>query len=138
MGDKTQSNKEIFKWWGLSHYLARSGLHLVIIASIWFILLSIFKVPYLLKNLISAVFIISYHLLTWPSIPFIRSIIVFILYKLCIFFDLQINSLHLLNLTCFIILLFNPFQLFFLDFQLSFGLTYALIWISSISKKQII
>jgi competence protein ComEC len=131
--------REYFKLWGLSHYLARSGLHLVIIAALWYFILTILGFSYFLRNIVITIFILIYHILTLASIPFIRSLYMFIFYKICIFFDWQINALHLLNLTTFIILLLNPIQLFFLDFQLSFGLTYALIWISYVpSRKQIL
>jgi len=132
-----QDANEQFKIWGLSHYLARSGLHLIIVIALWHLLMSLLGLSFYFKHILEFLLIFSYHLLSWPSIPFVRSFFMFILYKICILSDLQINSLHLLNLTTFTILLFNPIQLIFLNFQLSFILTYALIWISnfSVSKK---
>lgn len=124
--------KKLFNNWGLAHYLARSGLHLVIVFLSWFILISIFPFSYYIKQIIICFIILIYSLLSWSSIPFIRSLITFLLYKICIFFDLQINTLHCLNIACIIMLLLNPFHLFFLDFQLSFLLTFSLIWINSI------
>lgn len=132
--EKMEKHKENFKIWGLSHYLARSGLHLVIIASIWFMLISMIKINFKTKSFIISLFIFIYSTLSWSSIPFIRSLIMFALFKICTISEWQSNTLHLLNITCLTILFFNPIQLFFIDFQLSFALTYALIWLSSNNK----
>jgi len=134
---RTLSNfKKQFNNWGLAHYLARSGLHLVIIFLAWFFIISIFPISFIIKQIIIFIIIFIYAFLSWSSIPFIRSLITFTLYKICILFNLQINTLHCLNLACLIMLIINPIQLFFLDFQLSFALTFALIWINSFNLKQ--
>lgn len=128
--------KKQFNNWGLAHYLARSGLHLVIIFLAWFFIISLFPISFIIKQIIIFLIIFTYAFLSWSSIPFIRSLITFALYKTCILLNFQINTLHCLNLACLIMLLINPSQLFFLDFQLSFGLTFALIWINSFNLKQ--
>lgn len=124
--------KDFFKTWGLLHYLARSGLHLLIFLVMWNWIMGLLPLPYNLKTVILTLFVLGYFMLSWSSISFSRACIVFILYKLCILFDLQINALYLLTLTCSLILLYNPYQLFFLDFQLSFALTCALTLYSSL------
>jgi len=127
--------KKIFNNWGLAHYLARSGLHLVMIFFIWFFLISLLPISYLNKQKLIFFVIILYSILSWESIPFIRSLIMFVIYKLCIFFNWQVNSLYCINLVCLIMLLCKPSQVFYLDFQLSFILTFALIWISTFQNK---
>lgn len=126
--------KDQFKIWGILHYLARSGLHVLLFVILWSWLLSWIPIPFNAKQIFMALLIIGYHILSWPSISFIRSILLFLLYKLCLLKDLQINTLHLLSFVCITILLINPFQLFFLDFQLSFGLTFALAWLTTLQK----
>lgn len=119
---------EQFKQWGILHYLARSGLHLVIFIFIWQTVLRIIPFSLFIKNSIMLLLGIFYFVLTWPSISFIRAFIIFLLYKLCSYANIQSSLLHLLTLCCFLILLYNPLQLFALDFQLSFILTFALAW----------
>ena len=126
--------KDQFKIWGILHYLARSGLHVLLFVILWSWLLSWVPIPFNAKQIVMALLIMGYHILSWPSISFIRSILLFLMYKLCLLRDLQINTLHLLSLVCITILLINPFQLFFLDFQLSFGLTFALAWLTTLQK----
>lgn len=118
------------KKWGIMHYLARSGLHLVMVFSAYEMMLRFLPLPYILKQLILLMLGIMYYLLSWPSISFIRAFLVFIFYKIAIFIFRPIHFVHILLLTCLVILLTNPFQLFFLDFQLSFLLTFALGWLN--------
>lgn len=120
--------REQFKFWGLSHYLARSGLHLIIFIFLWKLFLCFLPLPYLIKKSALILIALIYFLLSWSSTSFLRAFFSFLLYCLFLLFNQQINGLHLLSLVTFVILILNPTQLFFLDFQLSFSLTFALIW----------
>lgn len=120
--------KHTFQTWGIIHYLARSGLHLVVIGAIWQILCNVLQIPFVLSNVIISLFMIIFCLLSWSALPFLRALIMIICYRICRFWKLQIHMLHLLNLSCIITLLHNPISIFSLDFQLSFLLTYGLIF----------
>ncbi len=124
-----------FTWWGIVHYLARSGLHVILILYTWNLLLGFLRIPYFLKQGMLVILSIIYHLLTWPSISFERALISFLLYRLCIFQNLSVKPLHVLSLTTLIILMKNPLHLFFLEFQLSFLLTFALAWFGELQQK---
>jgi len=120
--------RETFNYWGLSHYLARSGLHIVFFILIWTFLFRFIPIGINWKRLLLILLCLIYKLLSWSSIPFIRAFYVFLLMEGGKLFDLQTHFLHLLSIVCLTVLIFNPMQLFFLDFQLSFGLTFALSW----------
>ncbi len=124
------ATRRLFARWGLSHYLARSGLHLVVFVAIWSVLLRIVPLHFAIKELLVAVLVIGYALLSYSSISFLRALWMFIVYKSCNLTRLRINILNVVILVAYATLIFNPLQLFFLDFQLSFLLTYALGWIS--------
>ncbi len=136
LGEKQTSKKTIeslqkyFKQWGILHYLARSGLHLVIVLSVYEFLLRLFPISFGTKHLSLLVFNSIYFLLSWPSVSFVRAFLIFLLYKLFSLVYIPTHFLHILYLSCIIILLYNPLQLFFLDFQLSFGFTFALGWLN--------
>ena len=123
-----QSIKDLFANWGIVHYLARSGLHIVLIIALWSMMLGLLPLPYFIKQALLACFIVLYYIFTWPSISFIRACITFLLYKLCLVWSRPTHSFYTITLTCLLVLLYNPLQLFFLDFQLSFGLTALLAW----------
>lgn len=138
LGNKvaTKNYKELFARWGLSHYLARSGLHVAIFILLWQLILSFIPLPFMYKQLCLLILGIVYFLFSWSSISFIRAFLIFILYRFCTLFNLQMNFLHLLSLVCFFVLLNNPIQLFFLDFQLSFALTFALALLSQLQSQR--
>ncbi len=134
LGKKQKSNhfektKEQFKQWGISHYLARSGLHLIIFIILWELILRLLPLPLILKHSVNFLLVFVYFLLSWSSISFIRAFITYILYKFFLMQDIQSSVHHILLLVCSIILILYPAQLFFLDFQLSFGLAFTLSWL---------
>ncbi len=124
------SMRNTFNYWGLSHYLARSGLHIVLFILIWTIFLQLIPISIRFKRSLLIIICITYKLFSWTSLPFTRAFYAFILTEIGKIFNLQTNFLHLLCIVCMTILLFNPMQLFFLDFQLTFALTFALAFVS--------
>lgn len=133
LGNKNAANqqkiKNLFSFWGISHHLARSGLHIALFIFILKIICSLLPIVFVLKQVIFLGICIAYAFLSWSSISFFRALSLFVFYKTGNLLNRQVNFLHLLTLTGLTIILFNPTQLFFLDFQLSFGLTFALAWI---------
>lgn len=135
-GNKQQYNvdalRTTFNYWGLAHFLARAGLHIILFIFIWTSMLHILPIHIMYKKIILLIICVVYDLLSWQSIPFTRAFYAFGLAKVGELLGKPINSLHILTLMCLVILLYNPMQLFFLDFQLSFGLTFALILFSNL------
>ena len=125
--DSLQQLRTTFNQWGLTHYLARSGLHIVLFIMIWTFILGFIPAHIAIKRLLLILICFVYDLLSWASIPFARALYVFFLVKGGQFMGQQTNFLHLLSLVCLGILIFNPMQLFFLDFQLTFALTFTLV-----------
>ncbi|MFC1854645.1 ComEC/Rec2 family competence protein [Candidatus Dependentiae bacterium] len=118
--------RESFAHWGLSHYLARSGLHVALYSSLWLSFLAALAVPHFFRYLLIFFLLILYASLSWTSISFVRAQWVFLLLALGRIFNNQIKIPHLLSLVALTILLISPFQLFALDFQLSFVLAFTL------------
>ena len=139
LGNKTIGKRQLektrqqFKAWGALHILARSGLHLVIFIMLWQLLLNFIPIPFTLKQVIIVLICSLYLLLSWSSVSFMRAFLTLLLYKLTIICNAQIHFMHILTLVCIALLLYNPMQLLFLDFQLSFGLTFILAWFNSLS-----
>ncbi len=130
-----EETNEQFKTWGISHFLARSGLHLALFIFIWQAIFCIIPLPLIIKQFIICLLSFIYFILTWTSAPFTRSFALFILNKVCLFTRTPFHLLHYLTLVCFGFLLYCPLYLFFLDFQLSFALTFALAWFSQLSNQ---
>ena len=119
-------------YWGIMHYLSRSGLHALIVTGVlaWF--LRFIPLHFFLKEGILVLGILLYHSLTWPSIAFVRALSTLLLYKLFTIGGSSYKTLQILSLITGGVLLINPLQLFSLDFQLSFGLTWTLAWFNEV------
>ncbi|MGE0206455.1 MAG: ComEC/Rec2 family competence protein [Candidatus Babeliales bacterium] len=128
--------QEDFKYWGISHYLARSGLHLVIFIAIWEFFLSLIPLSFIVKQILLIIISCIYVLCSWTSLSFARSLLGFFIYKLGILLEKPIHPLHLITTVTIATLAYNPFFLFSLDFQLSFGITFLLTWISFITHHK--
>lgn len=116
-----------FAAWGLSHYLARSGLHIALIIMFLSFFFSLIACPYWLSFLCISVFLWGYWLLSWSSISFVRALVLWLLYASGIALHRRPNSLYLLSLVTLGTLLYEPYNGFCIDFQLSFFLTGVLV-----------
>lgn len=125
-----------FKSWGIFHFLARSGLHLVVFLMIWQMLFSVIPLPFGIKQFLLTLIAFLYCLFSWTSTPFTRSFALFILGKICLINKKSFHLIHYLTLVCFGFLLYSPLYIFFLDFQLSFALTFALAWFNQVATQQ--
>lgn len=121
-----QQLRETFSWWGISHYLARSGLHLALIVYILHTFLCIVPIFYSIKQIIALLCIALYTLLSWPSISFMRATMMICCSLMCVLIKAPYNNLHLLMCTTIAVLFYNPLYISCLEFQLSFFLTLGL------------
>jgi len=128
--------KQRYKYWGISHYLARSGLHMTTCIVLWTIILNMFSLPMIIKNILLLFLSLIYLLLTWPSISFIRAALFALIFKLGIIFRRSPMGLHVLTIITLGTILHNPILVCCLDFQLSFGLTFGLIWLFHVLRHK--
>lgn len=133
---KEDTLKNQLKIWGLFHYIARAGLHLVIFVSIWMFILSLLPVSWSIRQCLIILLCGLYFILTWPSIPFNRAFFTLLFVRICGLLRLKTYYIPSLALIAFITLAVNPIALFALDFQLSFGVTYALAWLNEIRAQR--
>ena len=130
---------------GLAHLLAISGLHFALAAGIFF-----FSIRFLLscnqylvlnfniKKIAAfvAIFVgLGYLLLVGNPIPALRAFIVISLIFLAILLDLQPNSFRILAFAALMILIFSPYVILSVSFQLSFAAVLALIVLADYGKK---
>ncbi len=130
------SQQDLFAKWGIMHYLARSGLHVLILVLLWSWVLSFFSLAHATRWFLLTALVLLYGLLSWSSISFIRALFMFLCYQSCIVIKLPIQSLHLLSLVALLLLAYNPVHVFYLDFQLSFGLTFLIAWLAILRSKR--
>lgn len=126
---KALAIKQHFRQWGIEHYLARSGLHMALLAFLWLLILSSIPINLNIKMLLLLACSALYAFYTYASISFVRTLLLFCAYKLLCLWDAPINTLHTITLLTLGLILANPIQIIFLDFQLSFILATGLVWI---------
>lgn len=120
-----------FKEWGIAHYFARSGLHVIMIISFFMILCSFFSLPFKISWYLSIVFLLLFALISASSLPFYRAIVLWLLLGIFRLWGLgSRNYLALLSITIILFLFYNPFWIFSISFQLSFFATAVLALIA--------
>lgn len=117
---------------GLLHLLAASGLNVGIIFGVWFFLASKIKIPYKSKIICGMLLIIIYSLLTGlpPSVTRAALMLEFVL--LGKLMDRKADSVSLLLIVCALMLLFDPLMITNVGFQLSFIVTFGLLFSISV------
>lgn len=130
LGNKDEGPYEairpLFQHWGLSHYLARSGMHIMMLIWIWSFFIGFFP-GWHIQTLLCVILLTFYAFFSWSSLSFIRALF-------CAFITLgsgywyyPAHPLYTLHTVAFLTLAWNPFSLLGLDFQLSYGITTAIL-----------
>ncbi len=135
---ESQLLQKSFQNWGISHYLARSGLHVALFILIINFILSLCMISYVSRYLFLGCIVGAYTLLSWTSISFIRALTTFLLSFYAIIDNAPVHTFYIFCLTYFLITCSYPFQLFSLDFQLSFALTFGLVWLNDLRSRKIL
>lgn len=104
------------------HVLSASGMHVAIFSAIPAFLL----IPFFRRNVAmlgSFLFVLFYLYLTDMPVSLIRAVVMFGFFYFQLLLFRKRNVFNYLMLTCSIILLFSPWEIFSPGFQLSFGAT---------------
>ena len=134
VGDKEELSDDIVETYsvtGASHVLALSGLHIGFIYALLYCLFSIlwkqwkYLKPFLLLCII--LFLWGFAFLTGLSSSVIRSVIMFSFLAVACLQPEKLLTLNTLAATAFLMLLYNPFWLFDVGFQLSFSAVAAIV-----------
>ena len=118
--------KNYFNTWGINHFLARSGLHVSLVLFFVLFICRSLQLSLLFSHLLTLFFLTIYLLFSYSSVSFMRAIITAFLTLWCLSFRVPINIVHILLLSLLFTVIYNPFFLLFLDFQLTFLLTFGL------------
>ncbi len=129
MGDKSLLDSDTYNGFqtnGVSHLLAVSGMHISVL---------LYVILALTKNreektrfIISIIFLGFFLFLTNFAASLLRAVIFFALNKANKFFDWHLSNLHLLFITAFIILIYNPFMIYDLGFIYSFVVCFGIMY----------
>ncbi len=125
-------------YWGIAHHMARSGIHLITILSLFVALFHYCKFFHRFRFLLYTALVFLYALISIPNISFIRSLCMITIQMFTKFNGFIYSGIHAYLLTALILIHYNPLAIFFLDFQLSFGITAIIMWLFFIKWNKII
>ncbi|MCD7879260.1 MAG: DNA internalization-related competence protein ComEC/Rec2 [Candidatus Gastranaerophilales bacterium] len=123
-----EDTKKSFMNSGIFHILAASGMNVTLIFGIWFFFAKNLKLDYKLSILTGIGLISVYTCMTGFGPPIIRAFLMLALILIGKYIDRTTPTMALLFLVGFLMLAFNPFMLLDVGFQLSFIVTFALIF----------
>lgn len=112
---------------GLFHLFAISGAHIGMISFMLFGLMKVLRLPVRFSYGCLIVLLVLYALLVEGRASVVRAIIMSIAFLLGKLLWKDTHLLNTIGLSGFVILLFNPFQLFDSGFQLTFAATLSII-----------
>ena len=136
-GGLSPEQSDRFRQWGLSHLLAVSGLHVVLVGGLFFgaathigIRVSPLATRFDLRRLgavFSALGALGYGLATGLGVPVFRALVAWWFYLAAFLSGRAAASIHALALAVFLVVLAEPALAFDLGAQLSFAATGALL-----------
>ncbi len=134
LGYKTKNNNAIMiqhqsAYWGIAHHMARSGIHIITLLGLCISIFHYARIRTRFKFILYGLLSLIYASISVPSISFIRALCMIMIQMFTRFNGYQYSGLHAFALTTLMLVLYNPFIVLFLDFQLSFGITAVIIWL---------
>ena len=123
IGDRSELSDDIrddFVKTGTVHILAISGLNVGLIAAIFLALFGIMRIPRKINFVLTLIFLIFYSFAAGSNPPIVRATVMFAFLVIGYLIDRENDILNSLSLAAFLILLWNPKELFDPSFQLSF------------------
>lgn len=113
---------------GLSHLLAISGLHLSILSLMLFWLLTKLGMTREKSALLISIIIFGYMFLTGASPSVVRATVMTVMLLFSFLYKNRLNGLQALSLAFLFITIIKPLWIYDIGFQLSFIITFYIIW----------
>ncbi|HIE44133.1 MAG TPA: ComEC family competence protein, partial [Candidatus Omnitrophica bacterium] len=122
--------REIFMRIGVVHILAISGLHVGIMSGIFLLLFRLLNLPKRVSFGITFILVILYALITGLGAPVVRTALMVNIFLLGYIIRRRTNIFVTLAVSSLLILLWSPYYLFDIGFQLSFVTVLCIILIT--------
>jgi competence protein ComEC len=135
LGDRIDIDRELYNQYidaGAVHILAVSGLHVgLIYLLLLFVLKPVNRIPFgsYLLPLIIIISLWAYAFVTGLSESVIRSVTMFSLFAFVQLIQRRTNTLNILFLSYFILVLISPIRIYRIGFQLSYLAVFFILWI---------
>ncbi len=121
--------KNVFTRAGVLHILAVSGLHTGFILAILGTIFMPIPISPKIKFFLIIILLLFYAGITGFRPSVIRAFLMAFLFGLSFILQRQVDTIHIVNMCALLLLLFNPFMLFDIGAQLSFGAVYGIVYL---------
>lgn len=141
LGDRTDMDPEVeesYRKTGVVHILSISGLHIVMVYTIfYFVFYPLIYLPKgkLIRILLSLMFIWLYAVFVELQPPVARSALMITIFHLALVFRRKPNIYHTLALSALVLLIINPNFIFDVGFQLSYTAVFFIVWLMPVYRK---
>lgn len=132
LGDKNDIDKitiQNFKYAGISHILAISGLNIGFITAMFYYFANLVKLNKLISVILITIILIFYLILLEWSVTVFRAVVMSLLILWAEPFQRKTAIANIIAVAFIIITLLNPVELFTPGFQLSFGAVIAIFYL---------
>lgn len=132
LGDTSQiprNEKILFRETGISHLLAVSGQHIMVIIICLSAILHWLKVPPLSRSIMTALFLIFYAMTTTGSPSVWRALIMYLCVAVILHTEAFPSPVRPVSIAALIILLYRPALIFNAAFQLSFTAVLSIVFL---------
>lgn len=113
--------QEQFVRTGTSHHLAISGMHIALIGALVFGVCRLLLIGPRWATWVGLGAVLLYGILVLPSPPVVRSVLLCLAFAVGVLGRRSVDGIQLLALSVFLMLIYQPLDLFGAGFQLSFG-----------------
>ncbi|MFZ5952046.1 MAG: ComEC/Rec2 family competence protein [Candidatus Rifleibacteriota bacterium] len=124
LGDTSQirvEDRALFRETGVSHLLAVSGQHLMVLSMVIAAILHLVRVPPVSRSILISAFLIVYAFATSGSPSIVRALIMYISVAFVLHFESAPSSIRPLSIAALLILFYDPSQVAEPSFILSFS-----------------
>lgn len=122
-----QNIKQSFVNSGLLHILAASGMNVAFIYGFFYLLMSLFKIPFKIRVVSGMAMVGIYSLMTGLGASVIRATCMLLFVLAGKLIDRDAHSISLLSFVALLMLLYNPLWINDVGFQLSFIVTFGIL-----------
>lgn len=133
--DLDYTTSQDFRNCGISHLLAVSGLHTSLWCGLLISILSIFKIPEKVRNIICLVFLVLFCIISAFTPSVVRASIMTAVTLIAPFFKRTPDSINSLGAAVTFLILANPYTVLNISFQLSASATLGVLMAGTFNSK---